>query len=244
MFKMKGDAIIVSSPILEVYLPADYADTGLYMMIGSNTKWFAVANFKSFTKEAQLDHREIVPTIPLGISSFFLSTPSETDIDEVLFHKGGIMRKCIILRFFVGDVFCVDRNLIKAADNVVTLMGRLEAGKLDNIPPAIVKDVIKYAQKINGVNLKLPDAHLDAMVAERYRNPDNVNQKYRFSSDSSSDKIVSVTPREDTMTSTTFQGIAFEDINSSLIAACNRKHDGIKDEATIMEKIVRGEKIE
>lgn len=244
MFKMKGDSIIVNAPILEVYLPADYASAELYQVIGSNSKWFGIANFKTFRSESQLDHREIVPTYPLGISSFILSTPSETDIDDVLFKKDGVIRKCIILRFFVGDVFCIDRNLIKSADNVVILMTRLEAGKLDNVPPHIVKDIIRYAEKINGMNLKLPDSHIDALVAERYRDPNNHSRKLRFSNDNNTDKVVSVNPREDAMTSTTYQGITFEDINNSIVAACNRKKAGITDEATIMEKIIRGEKVE
>lgn len=243
MFKMKGDSILVNAPVLEVYLPEDYASTGLYSVIGTNAKWFAIANFKVFKTEAQLEHRDTVPTHPLGIASYILSKPSETDIDNVMFVKDGVERKCIILRFFVGDVFCVDRNLIKSADNVATLMNRLESGKLDNIPPRIVKDIIKLAEDVNGVNLVLPDSHIDALVAERYRDPENYSRKLRFAS-GESNKVVSVNPREDAMMSTTFQGITFENINSAIIVACNRKNAGIKDEETIMEKIIRGEKVE
>lgn len=244
MFKLNGESIIVTAPILEVYLPEDYAASELYSVVGEYTKWFAIANFKVFKNEAQLEHRDEVPTRPIGRATNILSKPSETDIGEVTFVKGGDARKCIILRFYMNDVFCVDRNVIKSADNVAIMMQRLESGKLDNIPPRIVKNVINVSQGINGINLRLPDEHMDAMIAERYRDPKNKNRKLRFSTGDNKDRVVSVTPREDAVTSTTFQAFTFEDVNNSIIAACNRKDAGIQDEATIMEKIIRGEKIE
>ena len=125
-------------------------------------------------------------------------------------------------------------------------MSRFEGGKLTNIPPAMADEVIEVGQVINNMKLKLPSEMIEAFTAERYRDPANPAQKIRFSKASDavqSNDVVSYNMREEAMQSTTYQGISFEDINSALITATNRKNKGIKDEATVMEKIIRGEKI-
>lgn len=243
IFKKSGTSIVVDVPIVEVYLPFEYSSKDLYQVVGENARYFGVANFKAFDKESQLEHRETVKTIPLGIAAFLEARPSETDVADVQFVKNGIYRKCIILRFFKNDMFVVNSDIIKSGDNVSIVMNLLENGKLDNIPASCVATVIKHAQKINGVNLRLPEEYLRALVAERYRDPERLSRKIRFSEHPNSDTVLSVTSREDAMLSSTFQGITFEDISTSILVACNRKAAGIEEEETIMEKIIKGEKV-
>ena len=152
----------------------------------------------------------------------------------------------VVLTYRQGDAFVVNTNVVKSADNVSGLMSRFEGGKLTNIPPAMADEVIEVGQIINNMKLKLPSEMIEAFTAERYRDPANPAQKIRFSKASDavqSNDVVSYNMREEAMQSTTYQGISFEDINSALITATNRKNKGIKDEATVMEKIIRGEKI-
>lgn len=243
IFKKTGSSIIVEAPIVEVYVPFEYSTRELYQVVGENVRYFGIANFKVFDNEAQLEHREKPKTIPFGISAFIDAHPSETEVDDVQFVKDGIYRKCIILRFYKGDAFAVSTDIIKSPDNVSIVMNMLENGKLDNIPANCVAKVIRHAQDINGVNLRLPEEYLRVLVAEKYRDPERRSQKIRYSSNPESDTVLSVNSREETMLSSTFQGITFEDINTSILVACNRKEAGIEEKESVMEQIIKGEKV-
>ena len=83
MFEYKGDSIIVTVPILELYLPEEYGKTGLYYMNGESAQVFAIGNFRTFTNESQLSTRDNKDAYPLCIGAFILTNPRETDIDEV-----------------------------------------------------------------------------------------------------------------------------------------------------------------
>ena len=113
IFKKSGKSILVDAPILEVYLPYDYCTRELYFVVGENIRYFCVGNFKVFEKESQLEHRERVKTIPLGLATFVYTHPSETYVEDVQFVKDGIYRKCIILRYFKNDKFLVNEDVIR-----------------------------------------------------------------------------------------------------------------------------------
>lgn len=244
-FKVVGEDIIVTAPIVEVYVPYDYFTSQLYEVVGDNVRYYAVANFKVFKNEKERENRENIATYPLGIPLFVMAHPSEIDTQEVSFKKNGITRRSIVLTFYKDDKFIVNRSCIKSADNVMVLMQRLESGKLDNIPPAMVADMLDYGQQLNSVSLNLPSEMVKIFVAERYHDPNNQSRKLRFSkAKNTDDDIVSYNMREEAMQSTTYQAVTFEDINSAVITSINRKNAGIKDEPTYMEKIIRGEKIE
>lgn len=243
IFKKSGESILVAAPIVEVYLPFEYSSNALYQVVGENVRYFGIANFKAFDNESQLEHREKAKTIPLGISAYIDAHPSEVEVADVQFVKDGIYRKCIILRFFKEDAFAVSTSIIKSVDNMSLVLSLLENGKLDNVPATCVAKIIRHAQKINGVNLRLPEEYLRVLVAEKYRDPERRNQKIRYSANPDSDTVMTVNAREDAMLSSTFQGITFEDINTALLVADNRHEAGINEKETVMEQIIKGEKI-
>ena len=242
MLKKTDNKIIVTSPILEVYLPSEYAlKTALYNMKGERVEFFGVCNMKEFKKEEDLENRVLSKTIPIGIPMVLISNPSEIESNvEVQFYSDGPFRKCIVLRYYKDDEFICNTQCIKSSSNVTVLMEMLENGKLTFFPVKHIPALIQKAQDMNGVNLRLPIESIQAMISERYRDPQHPSKKLRFSNVKDSDDIVSVTPREETMLSSTYQAFSFEDINSSLIASVNRAKAGIRDEPTIMEQIIRG----
>ena len=246
MFKTEKNSIIVTAPIIEVYLPYDYYAAELFERVGENIRYYGVANFKVFNSEKERENKPSVKTYPMGISSMLIARPTETDTMEVQFTKGGKLHKCIVMTFYKNDLFLVEKNIIKNTDNAFILMNRLEAGKLDNVPPNIQADMLMYAQVLNKINFGLPSELLEIFVSEKYRDPSNPSRKYRFADASKirGDDVVSYNMREDAMQSTAYQGFTHEDINTALITAINRKHDGIVDEPTYMERIIKGEKID
>lgn len=240
MLKVVDNKMIVTAPILEVYLPFEYVTKGLYSMKGEFIDFFAVCNIKAFKNETELEHREAVKTIPVGLCIMITSNPSELDVAEVKFSPESPFRKCQILRYYKDDEFAVNTSCISQAGNVSSFMDMLENGKLDFIPVRFIRDIIDRAEKINRMDLRLSSEAKDALIAESYRDPNNIHRGLRFAKDKNSEKVLSVTAREDAILSSTYQAFTFEDVNSSLIASVNRAKAGVKEEPTVMEQIIRG----
>lgn len=242
-FKDTKGQILVDVPILEVYLPEDYASSGLYEMVGNKTEWYGVANYKGFKDETEMDNRDNVPTYPMGICGFITSQVSETDILDVRFVKNGVKRHSIVLRFFKGDAIAVTKNIIKSVDNLKLFMSLLENGKLENIPVNYIPELMVNAQNTSNIKLTLSQSYFDVIAIEHYRDPSNPYRKYRQSDMkeiSKSGDVRAVNAREESITATTFQMVTFEDINTSLVASCNKDDRGIRDEATDIERIITG----
>lgn len=240
MLKTVNNQMIVDVPILEIYLPFEYQDKGLYFMKGELIEFFAVCNMKAFKSESELEHRAEVKTIPVGIPMMITSNPSDLEVGEVRFTPNAPFRKCIILRYYKGDQLMTNTSCISASDNVSNLMNMLENGKLDFIPVKYVRQIIDDAERLNGVNLRMSSEAKDAMVIECYRDPSNIKRPLRFAKNKDDPRITSVTAREESILASTYQAFSFEDINSSLIAAVNRSKEGVKEVPTVMEQIVRG----
>ena len=242
IFSYNKESIIVDVPILELYIPFSYSTSGLYGLVGEGVEVFAIANFRTFTKEADLAKRDDKDTHPLCIGAYIRSLPREIEIEEVSDYGKSKKSKKIILRYYKGDTFVVNQYIIKSVDNIMAFMGLFESGKLNGIPYDVVPDVIELAQQVGNVNLRLPRSDIETMVAERYRDPKDPSKKARFMNGYPRE-VTSVNPREDLNMSTTFSTFAFEDINTSIIVADNRKAAGVVEHEVYIEKLIKGEKI-
>lgn len=240
IFKYSGDQILVDTYGLELYLPFEYSNNGFYRMLGNKVEWLGIANYKAFGSEKEMENRDAVPTYPIAISGFITSKPFEVDIGDVKFVKGGVERHSLILRFFKNDIFVVNKNIIKSVDNLKAIMSLLESGKLENIPVEHIPSALNKAQETSNVKLALSQSYLDVIAIEHYRNPDNVAQKYRHGETNKTGAVRAINAREESMSASTFQMVSFEDINTSMLASCNRDDKGIRDEATAIEKIIKG----
>lgn len=240
---VKGSSFIVTCPILEVYVPYEYESSGLYYMDAEDIQLFAIANFRIFNNEKELSTRDSTDTYPLCIAAFISTKPRETDIDEVSLYAGSIKRKSIILRYYANDVFVINRNIIKSIRNMSNLMRLLVGGKLDILPYEPISKCLIAAQDIDNISLGLPEEDIDGLVAERFRDPKHPTRKARFM-DEYPKEVLSVNPREEINMTSTFNAFGFEDPNNALLVAHNRAKKGIKEPESVMEKIIKGEKIE
>lgn len=239
----KGSSFVVTCPILEVYVPYEYESSGLYYVDAEDIQLFAVANFRIFNNEKELNTRDNKDTYPLCIAAFISTKPREIDIDEVSLYVGSAKRKSIILRYYASDIFVINRNIIMSIRNMSNLMRLLVGGKLDILPYEAISKCMIAAQDIDNISLGLPEEDIDGLVAERCRDPKRPTKKARFM-DEYPKEILSVNPREEINMTSTFNAFSFEDPNNALVAAHNRAKKGVKEPESIMEKIIKGEKIE
>lgn len=246
ILRQDHEKILVDCYAIEVYLPAEYVGseyrgTKYYAILGNVVKYYGLGNFRVFTSEAQFKKPDGLPVYVLGIPMVLSAKPSEIDVREVQFTKGGPIRKCVVLTFYKNDEFLSNNVAICHYNQVMMLMGRITGGKMTYIPPHIQAQIIPDAERMNKVNLRFPPEEMELFLAERYRNPNNQKQKLRFSSvDQDSDDIVSYRMREEAMQTTTYQAVTHEDINNALITSVNRTRRGEYSEPTMVERITRG----
>lgn len=247
IFKEVKDKILVNTHAIDVFVPyeyvgAEYRGTIFYAVVGTQVKYLAICNMRVYKNAKEFDNPLSVPTYVLGIPMVVVAKPTEIDVQDVQFTKNGPKRKCVVLTFMNGDEFISNHNAIKTHNHVMMLLNKLDGGKLTFIPPHIIVDLIGLAQKMNGVNLRIPPEIVEMYVSERYRDPDNTSRKLRFNDkiDEDSDRIVSYRMREEAMQTSTYQAITHEDINNALITSVNRKKHGIISEPTLAERITRG----
>lgn len=245
MFRSMNNAIYVDTYALDVFLPYDYLSKSYrgydyYSLVGSKVRFFAVGNMRAYKTKKEMDDPLSVQTYPLGIPLQITSCPSEIDTRDVRFTKGGPIRRCIVLTYYKDDVFMESQDCIKNHSNVMIVLARQEGGKLDHFPPDAAIELLQDAQSMNNIKLRIPSEAEEIFVAERYRNPANPNQKARFADNMNPDKVVTYNMRQESMQTSTYQALTNEDINTSLIVSVNRKNDGVVDDPTLMEMIVRG----
>ena len=246
MLKEQNNAIYVDTFAMEVYLPFDYTEkayrgNSYYSILGTKVRFFCVGNMRFYKDQKQMDNPLTVKCHALGFPMMVVSDPSEIDVREVQYSKNGPVRMCIVLTYYKGDALIENCNCIKSTDNPMIVLARLEGGKFNHISPMVANGILSDVQSMNNVKLRIPTEVEEIFVAERYRDPANPAQKARFAEKlPADDSYVTYNMRQDAMKTTTYQAVTHEDINTSLISSINRKNDGIVDEATVMERIVRG----
>lgn len=244
IFRQQGNSIFVACYGLEVYLPYDYLNkeyrgTSYYSIVGDKVRYYALGNMRPSETKADME-KPFGNVYTLGFPMIITSEPTEIDIRDVQFVRGGVSRKCIVLTFYKDDLFVENVDCIAASNNIMILMNRLEGGKLDHVLPSEAVQIFRDCQEMNKANLRIPSEEEEIFIAERYRDPEHPSRRARFSDSLSKDKILSYNMRQEAMQTTTYQALTHEDINTSLITSINRKKSGIRDQATIMERLVRG----
>lgn len=247
MLTVSKNQMIVDCYSIELYLPAEYADSAYrgssyYSVLGTKIKFLGIGNIRFFRTQKEVDNPDGVKVYPFAVPMLLTTEPSEVDIREIKFSPQSRLRKCIILSYNKGDRFLVNTETIKNTDSMMMLLSRLEQGKLDFIPPEVAVQCVADCETMNGISLRIPSEEMEIFVAERYRDPSQPGRKYRFHTGTVAppDNVISHNMRTDAIQGTTYQAITHEDINSALIASINRKKDGIIDDPTTMERIVRG----
>lgn len=230
---------------IELYLPSDYTEKAYrgyeyYSVAGTKVRYYGLGNMRLYENQKQMESPMTVPVHTLGVPMILTAEPSEIDVREVQFTKGGPIRRCIVLTFYKDDIFLDSLESIKTNNNVMIYLTRLQGGKLDHVSPQEAVSILQDVQRMNGVKLRIPSEEEEIFIAERYRSDRHPSMKARLDDDANPDKLISYNMREEAMKVSTYQAVTHEDINTSLISSINRTKDGKEDEAGAMERIVRG----
>lgn len=245
-FKFDNEKLLVDCFAVELYLPAEYADSAYrgnpyYSVLGTKVKFFGVGNFRFFNNDKEMEHPEKIPCYPFGIPMIITSEPMEVDVRDVKFTESGPARHCLILTYTKGDAFLTNKEVIKDTDPVMMYLSRLEQGKLDHIPPEVAVSILQDAEYMNGLSLRIPSEEEELFVATRYRDPDHPGREYRYHTGNlETDRIISRNMRTDAHQTSTFQAVMHEDISVGLITSTNRHRRGERNQVNSFEALIRG----
>lgn len=241
---IKDNNAYVGCYCMEVYLPVDYGEKAYrgqnyYEVAGTRVRYFGVGNMRFYQTEKEMTNPTSIKVYTLGLPVIITSIPTEIDVRDIVFIKGGRSRKCIVLTFYQDDIFIENMNVIQSNANVMIMLSRIEGGKLDHVMPDEAAEMLQDCQRMNKLKLKIPSEEEEMMIAERYRIAGTM-KRARMGNPENMDDITSLNMRQEGMAGSTYQAFSNEDINTSLISSVNRKRDGIVDAPTFMERIVRG----
>lgn len=245
-FRFDKERVLVDCFALELYLPADYADTAyrgspFYSVLGTKVKFLGVGNFRFYNSEKEMEHPEDYPCYPFGIPMLIMSEPMEIDVRDVKFSKTGPERNCLVLTYTKGDPLIINKEIIKNTDALMMYMARLEQGKLDHIPPEVAIQMLQDCESMNDVSLRIPSEEEEVFVVESYCDPDRPDRAYRYNTGNlNPDNIVSRNSRTLAHQSTTFQAVMHEDISVGLITSTNRRRRGEVNQSGPFESLIMG----
>ncbi|MDE6040529.1 MAG: hypothetical protein K2F99_03030, partial [Muribaculaceae bacterium] len=167
--------------------------------------------------------------------------PTDIEMRDVCFVKGGRVRPCVVLTFIKGDEFMCNNEIVVNTDALMMYLSRLESGKLDHIPPEVAIEGLHDCEELSKVSLRIPSEDEEIFVSTKYRDPSHPSREYRYyTGEAETDNIISNNSRTDAMQSTTWTAFNFEDINNSLITSVNRANRGEVNPVGPFEAVVRG----
>lgn len=243
MFIEKDNQLIVNAAVFELIIPTSYASRALFTKEAGYYKLFAVGMGRFFRSSAIYEKSpDSVELKPIDVPVFITTKPSlvETDIMEV--PKGGNQQPVYRLIYYLNDVFATSLDYIKSADNKVLMYNLMDDGKADFLPYLTIAKLVESVYYYNGGGIPVPIEAIHAMVAEKCKNPKNYEQDARFMKEVPY-AITALNPRESMVTGNVAGMFAFEDVNTALMVAANKKSKGIVDDATTIEKIILTAKV-
>lgn len=146
--------------------------------------------------------------------------------------------KVVVHGYAKGEVVVRQTSVAKSADAVKRFMRLLHNGRL---PSSLPYDRVIHAYldclSLNAQDLEVPHVILESIVSEVYRDPADASRPWRRASE----KSKSMPPRPENikniaMRSDTFAALAFENINTAVVASLVRARRGEPEAGSPLER--------
>lgn len=240
--KEVGDEVIFDGGLMEVYIPKYYFEKAVANREGNIINTIGIFNFRIFSSE---DKKDNAPLHLFNFPSFMATKPTDsynTKIKNLTPGTGEM--DYTVLRYYKGDVFICNVNMIQKSDNTVAFINLLNGGKLPtNLPyNEVIKTELKNLE-FNGVNLKVPATVLELIISEIYRDKNDLTKAFRFRAGSGQKVSMydykPVNIKNIATFNSTFTGITFEDLDYNIAASVNKARQGKSEMVSPIEKTIK-----
>jgi flagellar basal body rod protein FlgC len=233
--KKVKSTIVVNTHRLNIYVPAQFFDSGMANWLGDKcmtTGMFFLEAFGSETAKGKL-YKINIPV------SMILNFTSKTDVTrqispkvpEAKYYRLGLER---------GDVLIENLNHIQEIESTISFMDFFNSGKVDKSTPYTeLHNIFKESAKMNDVNLGVPSSMVEVMISEMMRDITDTDIPYRQTFGTAKDKgYQPFSVKDVAKSSSVFSALAFEDINASMQIAVKKTIEGKKQFESPIEKAI------
>lgn len=239
--KDDGNVISFIGHCLEIYIPESYFDKQIASVEGEMIKSFGILPCTVFDANMK-EIKSYILNLPSTIILYFKDIKSEKRV-LIPENKNAEPEACRTLTFFKNDII-MPSSIQKDSTNVeMFFIDILCSGKLTMVPYNKLLEIWEKNLELNGVKLGLTGTTLEVILAEIYRNPNNLNEKFS--------KVLNENPgtsqynyhasniREICSRTSTFAALTFEDMDSMITTSLNMKNFNKKQVESPLEKILK-----
>lgn len=224
---------------MELFVPDDFFKSGLAEEVGQS--FYIFGGLKAYHYMSKDDDRSkaIISTFCYPLK--FYTVPDEVTQEKIDIGQGE--QKYTVLTYYNNGVLFTSSEIIQSSDNVSALVTMLTAGRLDIVDYAKIAKMIQLCKYYNNVNFGVPAMYEEVIVADYYRDPNDVTRPARFYANETGKKDFyarGIGQREKASFTSTFSGITFEDITTMVTMADNAKREGRHEVVSDVEKASLG----
>lgn len=237
--KDENGQILYDGVKLELFVPDEFFKSGLAEEVGQSLSIFG--SVRAYHYNSKDDNRLSAIKSTLCYPSKFITIPDETSVEKLDIGQGE--QKYRILTYYKNGVLFANDEIIQNADNMSALVTMLTAGRLDITTYDLIPKLIQLCKYYNNINFGTPAMYEEVIVADYYRDPDNIARPARFYANDKNKTdffSVGIGQREKASFTSTFSGITFEDITSMVTMADNAKREGRKEVVSDVERVSLG----
>ena len=228
------DGKMLTNTYMEIYIPLNYFDGNFAVNKGASIETIGVFYTRAYNAGVEGPIRLL--NIPAVINVMVY------DFQQEEIKVNGKSLQVMTLKY-LKDSYVLHQTVQKGREVAEAFLNSMLMGKLPNtLNYAKVIDIWWRNLIISGVSYKVPSKIYEMIIANIYRNPNNVKQRYgeyygkQTNPNGYDYKTGNV--RDVVEGLSTFSGMVYEDINRMITSGINNSLDGIEEPVSPLEKII------
>lgn len=234
------DSMIFNGEVMKIYIPTEYFEQNIAEFNGNevNTIAFFFFEVKTFEyEEKNKDGQILICKLPAKIAFEFVNKETET---RNLKDTGEIKYEVFTLN--KGSIFMKNVNVIQSAANAKDFIYMLHKGHFPSIIPYNdIMDLYIKNLEINKLNLGSQSIVYELIIADLMRDKDDIKTPFRKVVNKGKGQLEykNISMKNIAFQSSTYSGIAFEDINKALIGSVAKDIRKDKEIISPVEKTIK-----
>lgn len=231
------DDIIYTGEKLEILIPTDWIDNGLATIIGNSIKVLGLLNCRGYDSKDKVLFNEMI-NLP---STIVIYPDNMEERTEDIGNDQGPTKYNICT--FYKNSKVMSKFITQDSDNVQSFLDMMMRAKIVGVPYNTLLDIWLKNLEINKVNLGVPNAILELIISEIYRDADDLSHNYAYAKNKNP-KIretyyIPANERQLCAKNSTFAALSFEDVDSMITYSLNMNTQQKKQKISPIEKVIK-----